>query len=64
MANLKDLLVNGVARIIGKVYAPEFVGKLTGNADTATKLGTATVGSTSQPIYLNEGIPTKISYTI
>lgn len=64
MANLKDLLVNGVARVIGKVYAPEFVGKLTGNADTATKLGTATVGSTSQPIYLNGGIPTKISYTI
>ncbi len=37
MANLKDLIVNGAARVIGKVYAPEFVGKLTGNADTATK---------------------------
>ena len=67
MANLKDLIVNGVARVIGKVYAPEFVGKLTGNAETATtatKLGTANVGSTSQPIYLNGGTPTKISYTI
>ena len=37
MANLKDLIVNGAARVIGKVYAPEFVGNLTGNADTATK---------------------------
>ena len=37
MANLKDLIVNGSARVIGKVYAPEFVGNLTGNADTATK---------------------------
>lgn len=61
MADLKDLLVNGVARIIGKVYSPEFVGKLTGNADTATtatKLGTSTLGGTTQPIYLNAGVPT------
>ena len=64
MANVKDLIVNGAARIIGKVYAPEFVGKLAGNAETATKLGTANVGSTSQPIYLNGGTPTKIGYTI
>lgn len=64
MANLKDLIVNGAARVIGKLYASEFVGKLTGNADTATKLGTTTVGSTSQPIYLDGGTPTKISYTI
>lgn len=58
MADLKDLLVNGVARIIGKVYSPEFVGKLTGNADTATKLGTSTIGKDNQPIYLNAGVPT------
>ena len=49
MANVKDLIVNGATRIIGKVYAPEFVGKLTGNvtgdvsgnATSATKLETA-----------------------
>ena len=64
MANVKDLIVNGATRIIGKVYAPEFVGKLTGNADTATKLGTDNVGSTSQPIYLSGGTPTALSYTI
>ena len=47
MAQLKDLLVSGAARILGKVYSPEFVGKLTGNADTATK---ATNDSSGQNI--------------
>lgn len=36
MAQIKDLIVNGVGRFIGKLYASEFIGKLTGNADTAT----------------------------
>lgn len=31
MANLKDLIVNGTARIIGKTYSSEFVGNVTGN---------------------------------
>ena len=34
MANLKDLIVNGTARIIGKVYASEFVGKLPSHTHT------------------------------
>lgn len=33
------------------VYATTFTGSLSGNASTASKLGTATVGSTSKPIY-------------
>ncbi len=33
-------------------------GSCTGNAATATKLGTATKGSAAQPIYLNGGTPT------
>ena len=37
MANLKDLIVYGAARIIGRVYSSEFVGNLKGNASTATK---------------------------
>lgn len=45
MANLKDLIVNGAARIIGKTYSSEFVGNvtgnLTGNAATSSKLKTA-----------------------
>lgn len=37
MANLKDLIVNGTARIVGKIYSSGgFVGNLIGNADTAT----------------------------
>ena len=47
IAQLKDLIVSGTARIIGKVYSPEFVGKLTGNADTSTK---ATQDSACQQI--------------
>ena len=31
---------------------------ITGNAATATKLGTTTVGGSTQPIYLNAGVPT------
>lgn len=41
MAQLKDLIVSGAARVLGKLYASEFVGKLTGNADSANKLATA-----------------------
>ena len=45
MANLKDLIVNGSARIIGKTYSSEFVGNLNGdvdgNAATSSKLKTA-----------------------
>lgn len=37
---------------------------ITGNAATATKLGTATVGSTSKGIYLNAGVPTAMSATV
>lgn len=47
MAQLKDLIVSGAARVLGKLYASEFVGKLTGNADTSTK---ATQDSAGQQI--------------
>lgn len=39
--NVKEIICTGCARILGKIYASEFIGKLTGNADTATKLETA-----------------------
>lgn len=69
MANLKDLIVNGAARIIGKTYSSEFVGNvtgnvtgnLTGNAATASKLGTTTVGGDTKPIYLKDGVATAVS---
>lgn len=41
-------------------------GNLTGNASTATtatKLGTANVGSASQPIYLAAGVPKAVTFT-
>ena len=44
--------------------ATTFIGALTGTATTATtatKLGTATVGSTQLPIYLNAGAPTALT---
>lgn len=47
MANLGNTIVNGALRVNGKINssdvisAPSFVGALTGNADTATKLKTA-----------------------
>jgi hypothetical protein len=62
MANLKDLIVNGSARILGTIY-----GNLSGNASTATtattatKLGTAGVGTTLKPIYLDAGTPKAIT---
>ena len=34
------------------------------NATTASKLGSTTVGGTTTPIYLNNGTPTALSYTI
>ena len=36
MAQLKDLIVTGASRVIGKSYASEFIGSLSGNASTCT----------------------------
>ena len=52
MAQLKDLIVTGAARILGKLYASEFVGKLTGNADTATKATQDSAGQQINTTYL------------
>ena len=54
MADLKDLIVNGAARIIGKTYSSEFVGNLTGNV-TGNLTGDVT-GSVSG----NAGTATKL----
>lgn len=54
MANLGNSIINGILRVNGKINssnvisAPSFVGALTGNADTVTKLKTArTINGTS-----------------
>ena len=46
------------------VYATTFYGSLSGNASSATKLGSSTVGSSVKPIYLNEGAATASSSTV
>lgn len=35
-----------------------------GTATTATKIGTDTVGSATQPVYIDAGVPTKCTYTL
>lgn len=69
MAQLSNLVVNGVSRLLSKLYvsdsvtAPSFIGKLTGNADTATKL-TSSAGSATQPVYFANGVPVATTYTL
>lgn len=46
------------------VTATNFIGTLQGNANSASKLGTATVGSAATPIYLNGGTPTACTHSI
>ena len=48
----------------GDVKANSFTGKLNGNANTASKLGTATVGGATKPMYLSGGTPTECTYTL
>ena len=37
---------------------------ISGNASTASKLGTGTTGSSTQPVYFSNGVPTACSYTL
>ena len=46
------------------VYATTFYGSLSGNASSATKLGSSTVGSGVKPIYLNKGAAIASSSTV
>lgn len=51
---------NQNARFPANVTATNFIG----NASSASKLGTATVGSATKPMYLNGGTPTECTYTL
>lgn len=58
MASFKDLIVNGVGRFVGKVYAPNgIVGNVTGVADNVKAGGTSgqvlTSNGTSAPTWKN-----------
>ncbi len=51
----------------GTLSATTFSGSLSGNATTATtatKLGTADVGTATKPIYLDAGVPKACTYTL
>lgn len=56
-------LNNTMLKSVLNVQAPMFIGKLQGNADTANKLGSSTIGSATVPIYLNAGSPKACSST-
>lgn len=68
MANLKDLIVNGAARVIGKTYSSEFVGNVTGNVtgnltgnvtgDVSGNAGTATKLKTARSLKITDGTHT------
>ena len=72
MAQLGSLIVNGVTRLLSKLYvnesvtAPIFIVKLQGKADsstTADNLGTS-AGGEAQPVYFKDGKPPVTKYTI
>lgn len=46
------------------LVANSFTGSLIGNASSATKLGSSTVGGTAKPIYLSAGTATACSATV
>ena len=47
MANLGNLIVRGVTRILGDAYANKFIGNLQGNADTATSAIKASIADSA-----------------
>lgn len=52
------------AKFPANVTATNFIGTLQGNANSASKLGTATIGSATKPMYLSGGTPTECTYTL
>ena len=58
MGVFKDLMVTGVIRCLSKIYAPEFVGKLTGTADSAKTLSGLT--STIAELNYTDGVTSNI----
>ena len=55
---------NQNATFPANITATNFIGTLQGNANSASKLGTATVGSATKPMYISGGTPTECTYTL
>lgn len=62
-ATLADNAANVTTNINGKAITNIFESDGI-TAKTASKLGTASVGSSSKPIYLSSGVPSEIQYTL
>lgn len=65
---LKDYLLLSGGTLTGNlnvsghnITADKFIGNLQGNADSADKLGTSTVGSVTKPVYINNGVASAVS---
>lgn len=54
---------NGQQGLVDRVYANAFVGALSGNATSASKL-TTSAGSSTKPIYFSNGIPVQCNNTL
>lgn len=64
LSDTLDTTRDAVVEVAGKVNNIENGTATVPNASVAVKLGTETKGSTTQPIYLNGGVPTACSRTI
>lgn len=64
MAQLKDLIVSGVSRCVGKLYAPDIVGNLTGTASRAIADNNgATIDSTYVAgVSSSDGVAVTVTY--
>lgn len=47
-----------------KVTANSFIGSLNGNSTSASKLNTGTTGTSTKPIYFNNGVPATCTYEL
>ena len=48
----------------GYVTATNFIGTLQGNANSASKLNTGTTGTSTKPVYFNNGMPATCTYEL
>lgn len=46
------------------VVATNFIGELDGNANSASKLNTGTTGTSTKPVYFNNGVPATCTYEL
>ena len=55
---------NQNATFPANVTATKFIGALQGNANSASKLNTGTTGTSTKPVYFNNGVPATCTYEL